>query len=103
VFAVLNALILRPLDVPRADSLYTIERGGYKEQATSYPDYLDLRDRNRSFDSLAAYMLAPVGLDTGKNPSQAWTYEVTGTTSTHWGIQPYLGRFFHGADEHGPK
>ena len=103
VFAVLNALILRPLDVPRADSLYTIERGGYKEQATSYPDYLDLRDRNRSFDSLAAYMLAPVGLDTGKNPSQAWTYEVTGNYFDALGIQPYLGRFFHGADEHGPN
>ena len=28
VFAVLNALILRPLNVPDAESLYTIERGG---------------------------------------------------------------------------
>ena len=78
VFAVLNALILRPLNVPRADSLYTIERGGYKEESFSYPDYLDLRDRNRSFDGLAAYILAPVGLDTGRNPTQAWSYEVTG-------------------------
>src|ERR1700683_2154432 len=41
VFAVLNALILRPLNVPRADSLYTLEHG-YKDQSTSYPDYLDL-------------------------------------------------------------
>jgi len=78
VFAVLNALILRPLNVPNAESLYTIERGGYKEQATSYPDYLDLRARNRSFEDLTAYTLAPVGLDTGNNPAQAWTYEVTG-------------------------
>src|SRR5271167_1906242 len=28
VFGVLNALILRPLNVPDAQSLYTIERGG---------------------------------------------------------------------------
>src|ERR1700679_3167594 len=62
VFAVLNALILRPLNVPRAESLYTIERGIDKEQDTSYPDYLDLRDRNRSFEALTAYILAPVGL-----------------------------------------
>jgi predicted permease len=103
VFAVLNALILRPLDVPHAESLYTIERGGYKEQATSYPDYLDLRDRNHSFEALTAYILAPVGLDTGNNPSQAWTYEVTGNYFDALGIQPYLGRFFHGADEHGPN
>src|ERR1035441_4024996 len=70
VFGVLNALILRPLNVPDAQSLYTIERGGYKEQATSYPDYLDLRDRNRTFDGLTAYILTQVALDTGKNPSE---------------------------------
>jgi len=103
VFAVLNALILRPLNVPNAESLYTIERGGYKEQATSYPDYLDLRARNRSFEDLTAYTLAPVGLDTGNNPAQAWTYEVTGNYFDALGIQPYLGRFFHNADEHGPN
>ena len=50
VFGVLNALILRPLNVPHAQSLYTSEHGSDKEQETSYPDYLDLRDRNRSFE-----------------------------------------------------
>ena len=30
VFGVLNALILRPLNVPQAQSLYTIERGNDK-------------------------------------------------------------------------
>ena len=103
VFAVLNALILRPLNVPHAESLYTIERGGYKDQATSYPDYLDLRDRNRSFEALTGYILTPAGLDTGNNPSQAWGYEVTGNYFDAMGVQPYLGRFFHVADEHGPN
>jgi predicted permease len=103
VFGVLNALFLRPLNVPNAQSLYTLERGGYKDQATSYPDYLDLRDRNRSFESLTAYILTPVGMDTGNNPSQAWGYEVTGNYFDALSIQPYLGRFFHDADEHGPN
>jgi len=31
VFAVLNALILRPLNVPHAESLYTVEHGAYKD------------------------------------------------------------------------
>ena len=88
VFGVLNALILRPLNVPDAQSLYTIERGGYKEQATSYPDYLDLRDRNRSFDGLTAYILIQVALDTGKNPSEVWGYEVTGNYFDAMKIQP---------------
>src|ERR1700733_9465444 len=103
VFGVLNALILRPLNVPDAQSLYTVERGDYKEQATSYPDYLDLRDRNRSFDGLTAYILTQVSLDTGKNPSEVWGYEVTGNYFDAMKIQPYLGRFFHVADEHSPN
>src|SRR5664279_1735545 len=102
-FGVLNALILRPLNVPHAQRLYTLERGGYKDQSTSYPDYLDLRDRNRSFNGLTGYIMAPVGLDTGRNPSQAWGYEVTGNYFDALEIQPFLGRFFHDADEHGPN
>jgi predicted permease len=102
VFGVLNALILRPLNVPDAQSLYGIERGADKDQATSYPDYLDLRDRNRSFDGLTAYILTQVALDTGRNPSEVWGYEVAGNYFDAMKIQPYLGRFFHVADEHGP-
>ena len=103
VFGVLNALILRPLNVPQAQSLYAIERGSDKAIVQSYPDYLDLRDRNRSFDGLAAYGLAAAGLDTGNNPSPAWVYEVTGNYFDALRIQPYLGRFFHASDEHGPN
>jgi predicted permease len=102
VFAVLNALILRPLNVPHSESLYTLEHG-HKDQSTSYPDYLDLRERNHSFEDLAGYIMLPVGFDTGGNPSQAWAYEVTGNYFDALGIHPYLGRFFHSADEHGPN
>jgi predicted permease len=103
VFAVLNALLLRPLSVPHPESLYTIERGAYKDQSTSYPDYLDLRDRTRAFEGLTAYILIPAGLDTGNNPSQVWGYEVAGNYFDALGVQPFLGRFFHAADEHGPN
>jgi predicted permease len=101
VFGVLNALILRPLNVPQAESLYAIERGSDKAINHSYPDYLDVRDRNRSFDGLAAYNVADVGLNAGDNPSGAWVMEVTGNYFDVLKIQPYLGRFFHGSDEHG--
>jgi len=103
VFGVLNALILRPVNVPHAESLYAIERGPDEAVNHSYPDYADLRDRNRSFESLAAYNLAIAGLDTGGNPSSVWIMEVTGNYFAALGIQPYLGRFFHSADERGPN
>ena len=103
VFSVMNALILRQANVPQADSLYAIERGRDKAINHSYPDYLDLRDRNRSFDGLAAYNVAAVGLDTGDNPSGAWIFEVTGNYFDVLRVQPYLGRYFHGSDEGGPN
>ena len=101
VFGALNGLILRPLNVPHPESLYLIERGGDKELGHSYPDYLDLRDGNRNFDGLAAYNIDQAGLDTGKNPSRAWVFEVTGNYFDVLGIQPYLGRLIQASDEHG--
>ncbi|MBZ5724295.1 MAG: ABC transporter permease [Acidobacteriia bacterium] len=101
VFGVLNALILRPLNVPRPESLYTIEHGSDKSLELSYPDYLDLRDRNRSFEGLAAYNNGEAGLDTDGNPSRAFVDEVSGNYFDVFGIRPYLGRFFHASDEHG--
>jgi predicted permease len=103
VFSAMNGLILRALNVPRPESLYTIERGNDKDSSESYPDYLDLRDRNRSFDGLIAYNIDQAGLDTGKNPSRVWVYEVSSNYFDALGIQPYLGRLIHPSDEHGPN
>src|SRR6185312_15440022 len=107
VFSVLNALILRPLNVAHPESLFMVERA-YGSQTTtsqSYPDYRDLRDRNRSFDALALYnIMGEVGLDTGSgNPSVVWPYTVSGNYFDALGIQPYLGRFIHASEEHGPN
>jgi predicted permease len=103
VFSVLNALILHPLHVPQAESLYGIQHGNEASSYQSYPDYLDLRDRNRSFDDLAAYDVAQVGLDTGENPSRVWIVLVSGNYFDVLRLQPSRGRFFHASDEHGPN
>jgi predicted permease len=103
VFGVLDALILRPLNVPQPESLYQLERASDKVGTESYPNYLDLRDRNRTFDGLAAFAIAPAALNTGENPSRAWVYEVSGNYFDALGIQPYVGSFFHSLDEHGPN
>ncbi|MGD0098632.1 MAG: ABC transporter permease [Terracidiphilus sp.] len=103
VFGILNALVLRPLNVARAESLYGLEEGadfGWQ----SYPDYLDLRERNRTFEDLAAFGISEVALDTGKDPSSVYCYETSGNYFDVLGMQqPYLGRYFHSADEHGPN
>jgi predicted permease len=101
VFSVINALILHPLNVPQAQSLYQLMRGKDKAGYQSFPDYLDLRDRNRSFDELIAYDGAIAGIDTGGDPSSAWVELVTGNYFDGLRLQPYLGRFLHPSDEHG--
>jgi len=100
VFSVLNAVVLHPVKLPNAKNLFTVQRFQYPSQ--SYPDYLDLRDRNRTFESLVlSEIVGPVGVDTGGNPSIAWPYLASGNYFDALGIQPYLGRFYHAADEHG--
>ena len=100
VFSVLNALVLKPLNVPNAENLYTVQR--FVGPSQSYPDYVDLRDKNRTFDSMFAYdIMGPVGVDRGGNPSTAWPYMASGNYFDALGVQPYLGRFFHASDEKG--
>jgi len=100
VFSILNAFIIRPLNVPRAESLFGLWRvhGGMAE---SYPDYLDLRDRTHSFESVVAYNITLAGVDTGDSPSRSWIEETTGNYFDALGIQPYLGRVLHASDERG--
>jgi len=102
VFGVMNGLVLRPLNVPHGENLWGTAYGedpGFQ----SYPNYKDLRDRNHSFQDLAAFNFAFVGLDTGGDPSIATGYATTGNYFDVLETHPYLGRFFSAADEHGPN
>jgi predicted permease len=101
VFSVLNALVLHTMNVPGEKSFYSIEEMG--QSLNSYADYQDVRDRNRSFDGVLAFNFAGAGLATGGDPQQIWLYEASGNYFDTLGVQPYLGRFFHRSDEHGPN
>ena len=101
VFSVLNGIILRPLNVPHADSLYGLEHTDDHMGQESYPNYLDLRDRTRGFESLVAWNISTAGIDTGGNPSRAWVVTASGNYFDALGIQPFIGRTFHADDEHG--
>jgi len=100
VFGLLDGFVLRPLNVPQAESLYGTEYGD-NPAWQSYPNYLDLRDRNRSFEELAAFNFAFVGFDTGKEPISSTGFATSGNYFDVLRIHPYLGRFFSAADERG--
>ncbi|HLJ49628.1 MAG TPA: ABC transporter permease [Bryobacteraceae bacterium] len=101
-FGIMNGLILRPLNVPNSENLWGISYGDGSSWH-SYPNYADLRDRNRSFEDVAAFTFAFAGMDIGKDPIVANGFSTTGNYFDVLGIQPYLGRFFHSSDEHGPN
>jgi predicted permease len=102
VFGLMDGLILRPLNVPQSESLYGTQYGN-NPTWQSYPNYVDVRDRNRSFEELAAFNFVFVGLDTGKDPAASAGFATSGNYFDVLRIHPYLGRFFHASDEHGPN
>ena len=80
-----------------------IERASDKDPSQSYPDYLDLRDRNQSFDGLAAYTIPRWRWTRAKvRPvSGAWRRAVT--TSTYYGSSRISAVSSTASDEHGPN
>ena len=61
----LNALILRPLNVAGARPAAPIVQKAQGDDNQSYPDYLDYRARNTTFTDMAAYRLAMAGMSVG--------------------------------------
>src|ERR1700757_5034889 len=77
VFSVLNAVVLNPVKLPNAKNLYEVQRFQYPSH--SYPDYVDLRDRNHTFENMVmTQIMGPVGVDMGGSPSTAWPYMASG-------------------------
>jgi predicted permease len=103
VLSVLNAVILRPLNLPHSERMYTVVHKTHGEDSQSYPDYLDYRARNATFTDIAAYRLTAVGLSAGGTAKASWGYEVSGNYFDLVSVQPALGRFLHASDEHGPN
>jgi predicted permease len=103
VFSVLNALLMKPLDVPLPDRLYNVvhKEAGYDNQ--SYPDYLDFQHRNTTFSDMVAYRIQNAGLTTGNTADHCWYYKVSGNYFDMLGVQPAQGRLFHASDEDGPN
>jgi macrolide transport system ATP-binding/permease protein len=97
VFSVVNALLLRPLAIASPASVYTVQ--DRRLPSSSFPNYRDLRDRNTTFAGLAAYRMAPMGLETADGARRVWGYLATGNYFDLLGIRPLRGRFFHQDDD----
>jgi predicted permease len=103
IFSLADGLILRPLPVPHAEQLIAIQSRVRGEGNSllpltnvSYPDFADLRDKNKSFAGLAASQFAPVGFATEKGalPEAKFSALVSGNFFRVLDVRPQLGRGF---------
>jgi predicted permease len=98
VFSVVNALLLRPLQVEHPEQLAFLENK-HKGTSQSFPNYRDLRDRNKTFSGLVGYRLAPMELESASGATRIWGLLATGNYFDVLGVHPLMGRFIHQADD----
>jgi predicted permease len=101
VFGVLQALVLRPLDVPDAEKVMSLVFRGNGTNL-SYPEFRDIRDNNSVFSAVAADRVMDFGLDANGTTHPVWGYEVSGQYFEVLRIKPLLGRLLQRADDDHP-
>src|SRR4051794_22359222 len=105
IFSVVNAVLVNPLPYPEAARLmWGTGRtpGGFTGAAVSPLDFRDYRDRNRSFEHLAALSVtgaAPQSWSRGGQAQQLRGAMVTADFFETLGYSPILGRSFTPTDE----
>lgn len=102
-FSVVNAFLVRPLPLPEPDRVVAVLRDRPERplawlNLTSAPNYVDWRDRNRSFENLAAVQLWAVSLTGEGRPRRISRAMVTPEFFGILGIAPAMGRGFHPED-----
>ena len=95
IFSLADALFLRPLEVPDPFDVVTFAtRPSTDDGRLSYPEYRDVRDGNRSFDSLAAVQVLRAGLarDANTQPELRMGFATTANFFETFRVVPRLGR-----------
>ncbi len=110
IFSFADALLLRPLPVARPGEIYTvgstasIEAFNASSLVSSYRDYVDIRDRAKSFDGLTAFTEVRAGFaaDPAAVPKLKLVMLATGNLFTVMGVEPVLGRGFRSDEDQVP-
>src|SRR5262245_65782021 len=74
IFSLVNTALLRPLPVERPEQLVSLDNGSLNLPVISYPNYRDLRDRNKSFSGMLAYRFTPISLSNNGVNERLWGY-----------------------------
>ncbi len=102
VLGVLQALVLRPLDVPHPDQLMQLQPTDVGFPVFAYPEVRDVRDENTAFSAVAAHSIQNFGLQANGVTRPVWGYEVSGQYFEAVAVRPFLGRLLQRADDAHP-
>jgi putative ABC transport system permease protein len=106
IFTVVNATLLRPLPFNHSDRLVMVwessPHNGNKANVVNPTNFLAWRDRNHSFEQIAAFVQFPANLSGAGDPEQIDSLAVTKDFFSVLRVQPELGRTFT-AEEDAPN
>src|SRR6202162_3111685 len=108
MFSLADGLILRPLPVYHPGEVvtvgYTSEVGHFGGINSSYRDYVDFRDKSKSFDGLVPYASDSFGCSpaAGAQPRMKLGMLVSGNFFRVLGVEPELGRTFRAEEDQEP-
>jgi putative ABC transport system permease protein len=97
VFSVVNGVVLRPLGYEHPERLQFVTSQfpniGFQQFWVDLPEFVEFRDRNHSFESVGAYNVGAINLDTNP-PSRPVRAVITPELMPVLGVQPVAGRWF---------
>jgi len=103
IFSMVYGLLFRPWPLPHPDRIVTVgqtdPRRGFNNLPLSWPNYIDLRARAKSFQAFGAYYdhTAIVTLD--RDPERLFAASVTADVFPAVGVRPVLGHGFSRDEE----
>src|SRR6266705_4267096 len=105
IFSFVNGIMLRPLPYPEPERLVLVDETAFKRGSpsmnVSFPNFVDWREQNHSFEDIACYQADGFIIGGGAAPELAKAAFVTQGLFEVLGIAPILGLTFT-ADEDQP-
>ena len=102
IFSLVDAVLLQSLPYPEPDKLFTIaeKSPAYSRMPVAYPDYLDWRANQHSFEDIALFGRENFNLTGSGDPERVNGAFVTASYFRVLRVQPAIGRAFAESDDH---
>ncbi|HVG18372.1 MAG TPA: ABC transporter permease, partial [Blastocatellia bacterium] len=98
IFSVINAILLRPLPYKNPDRISMVwldnKRLGVDQDWHSYPNFMDYKEQNQSFDDMAAFNNRSFNLTGAGDPVRVIGVWATASLFPVMGVEPAIGRAF---------